>query len=189
MSRESEEAPAGSEDSARASTEGGEPRATPQPPLGPADVAAALKRHGLDNRITHFDESTFSSEDAARAIGCHVGQIAKSICMMVDGNPVLVVASGDKTVFDRKIANYYGVGRKRAKMASADQCIEIFGYAPGGVPPLGLRTPDIPVLIDENLKRWNEVHAAAGTPHDNITLTFDELVRVSNGTMLDCTKE
>jgi prolyl-tRNA editing enzyme YbaK/EbsC (Cys-tRNA(Pro) deacylase) len=156
--------------------------------LGPAEVAAALEPFGLADRIGHFDQTTFSSEDAARAIGCEVGQIAKSICLMVNGSPVLVVASGDQTVFDRKIADYYGVGRKKVKIARAEECVELFGYAPGGVPPVGLRTPDIPVIIDENLARWTEVHAAAGTAHDNFTLSFEELKRISAGTVLDCTK-
>jgi prolyl-tRNA editing enzyme YbaK/EbsC (Cys-tRNA(Pro) deacylase) len=53
---------------------------------------------------------------------------------------------------------------------------------------VGLRTPDIPVIIDENLARWTEVHAAAGTAHDNFTLSFEELKRISAGTVLDCTK-
>lgn len=159
-----------------------------QAPLGPADVAAALAPYGMSGRISHFEETTYSSADAARAIGCDIGQIAKSICLMVDGTPVLVVASGDSTVFDRKIADHFGVGRKKVRTASVEQCVELFGYAPGGVPPIGLRTPDIPVLIDERLARWSDVHAAAGTPHDNFTLSVEELVRISGGTVVDCAK-
>lgn len=157
--------------------------------LTPTDVQRELERFDPGLRVQHFEDTTFTSEDAARAIGCRLGQIAKSMCLMVAGTPLLVVASGDQQISDAKIARHVGVGRKKVKIATAGECLEVFGYPPGGVAPIGHRTPGIPILIDESLSRWPEIYAAAGTSHDNFALTFDQLKLITGGTVIDCVKE
>ncbi|QPC84772.1 YbaK/EbsC family protein [Phototrophicus methaneseepsis] len=157
-------------------------------PLTPDDVRLALDAANLGLTIRHFDDSTATSELAAEAIGCVVGQIAKSICILVDGVPILVVASGDQQVDDRKIATMFEVGRKKVKLAKPDQCIEIYGYAPGGVPPVGHRTPNIPIYLDQTLKRYETVYAAAGSPNDNFGMTIEQLETLTGGTWADVSK-
>jgi prolyl-tRNA editing enzyme YbaK/EbsC (Cys-tRNA(Pro) deacylase) len=156
--------------------------------LTPQHVQSVLNSHELGLTVIHFDDHTTTSEDAARVIGCQLGQIAKSMCLMVGGKPTLVVASGDQRIAEAKLAKHFGIGRKKIKMTSAEQCVEIFGYAPGGVPPVGHRTAGIPIVIDELLGRWDRVYAAAGTPHDNFELTFEQLRIITGGTVLDCVK-
>lgn len=157
--------------------------------FGPSHVQAILDSFDLGLSVQHFETSTFSSADAAAAIGCELGQIAKSLCLFIDGTPIVVVASGDKRIADAKLARRFGVGRKKVKIADAERCVEVFGYAPGGVSPVGHRDPKIPVFIDETLSRWNTIYAAAGTDRDNFALTFDQLVRITNGTVIDVAKE
>lgn len=155
----------------------------------PAYVQRILDRFEMGLTVEHFEDTTFTSEDAARAIGCELGQIAKSMCLMVAGSPVLVVASGDQRLSDAKLAKHFQVGRKKVKIATAEECVDIFGYPPGGVAPVGHRTEGITIIIDETLGRWREIHAAAGTSHDNFTLTFEQLKEITGGTVLDCVKE
>ena len=157
--------------------------------FGPDHVQRILDRYDLGIVVRHFDASTFSSADAAAAIGCELGQIAKSLCLMINGDPIVVVASGDQRISDAKLARYFDVGRKKVKIADATQCVEVFGYAPGGVSPVGHRTPGIPIYIDETLARWPEIHAAAGTDRDNFTLTFDQLKTITDGTVLDLVRD
>ncbi len=157
--------------------------------FGPDHVQKILDRFELGLEVRHFERTTFSSADAAAAIGCELGQIAKSMCLLIDGQPILIVASGDQKISDAKLARHFGVGRKKVKIADATQCIEIFGYAPGGVSPVGLRDDRIPVYIDRTLSRWSEIHAAAGSDQDNFTLTFDQLKIITDGTELDVVKE
>lgn len=156
--------------------------------FSPEYVQKVLDQFGLGLRVIHFEVSTFTSEDAARAIGCELGQIAKSLCLMVGGSPVVVVASGDRKMADAKLAQHFAIGRKKIKIATAEECIHYFGYPPGGVAPVGHRTSGMPVLIDESLARWPRIYAAAGTHHDNFELTFEQLVRITGGTVADCTK-
>ena len=158
-------------------------------PFGPDHVQRVLDGFDLGLEVDHYDATTFTSSDAAQAIGCELGQIAKSLCLMVGGQPFLAVVSGDQKLSDAKIARHVGIGRKKVKIATAEECLEIFGYPPGGVSPVGHRTPGIPILLDETLARWSEIHAAAGTSHDNFTLTFDQLRQMTGGAVLDCVKE
>ena len=157
--------------------------------LTPDHVQAVLDSHELGLTVLHFDDHTTTSMDAARVIGCELGQIAKSMCLMVGGAPALVVASGDRRIAEAKLAKHFGIGRKKIKIATPEQCIAVFGYAPGGVPPVAHRTADIPIIIDSTLSRWERIFAAAGTPHDNFELTFEQLCTITGGTVLDCVKE
>lgn len=157
--------------------------------LTPADVQAALDRFGFGIRIRFFEDSTATSQLAAEAVGCELGQIAKSICFLVDDKPVVVVASGDQRVDDRKLAAHFNVSRKRIKVASAEQCLRLYGYAPGGVPPLAYRTPGVISLLDESLKRYEQIFAAGGAHNAIFPLTIAQLVVVTGGTFIDCKRD
>ncbi|MEX2445061.1 MAG: YbaK/EbsC family protein [Alkalispirochaeta sp.] len=157
-------------------------------PFGPEHVRSTLARMDPTLRVEHFDVTTFTSQDAADAIGCELGQIAKSLCLFADGRPFVVVMSGDRRVSDAKLAKYFQVGRKKIKIAKHDECVRVFGYEPGGVSPVGHRTAELPILIDESLRRWDEIWAAAGSSNDNFMVTFDQLRRITDGEVVDCAK-
>ncbi|MEL6308333.1 MAG: YbaK/EbsC family protein [Chloroflexota bacterium] len=158
--------------------------------LTPNDVKVALKEHGIDSEFIVAEGSTATAEMAAEQLGCTVGQIAKSLCFVLKktGAPVLVVASGETTVDDRKLSSLLGVGRKQVRMARAEQCIELFGYAPGGVPPVGHRRDDVQIFLDEALRQYDSVYAAAGSSSVNFGITPDDLAQVTAGTWVDVAK-
>ncbi|MEL6271999.1 MAG: YbaK/EbsC family protein [Chloroflexota bacterium] len=158
-------------------------------PLGPKDVLAAIDELSLEVNMTTFTESTATSQMAADQIGCKLGQIVKSLGFMVQGEPVLVLASGDGMVDDKKLSKIYEVGRKKIKTAKPEQLIEIWGYEPGGVPPFGHRTSGFPVLVDEALQRFEVVYAAGGSHLTIFEIPLAKLVEVTGGTFADVRKE
>ncbi len=158
-------------------------------PLTPDDVQAVLDQHDTGITITFYDSSTATSQQAADNIGCALGQIVKSLAFLVDGQPVVVLASGDQRVDDRKLATLYGVGRKKVKAASADECVAHWGYAPGGVPPFGHRTAGLPVLIDESLRRYDLVYAAAGAHNAIFPIALAKLAEISGGQFADVRRD
>jgi prolyl-tRNA editing enzyme YbaK/EbsC (Cys-tRNA(Pro) deacylase) len=149
------------------------------------DVQAALDAFGLNIQIRLFENSTATSQMAADNIGCELGQIVKSLAFIVDGQPIVVLASGDQRVDDRKLAALYNVGRKKVKTATPEQCIAIYGYAPGSMPPLHYRTAGIPVHIDESLRRYTQIYAAGGAHNAIFPLTLEQLARISGGAFAD----
>jgi prolyl-tRNA editing enzyme YbaK/EbsC (Cys-tRNA(Pro) deacylase) len=156
-------------------------------PLTPDHVQHELDK--IDIQIQFFDSSTATSQQAADNIGCELGQIAKSIAFMVDGRPVLVIASGDQRVDDRKLAAIYAVSRKRVKPAKPDECVEHFGYAPGGVPPVGLRRDDIPIYLEDSLQRYEQVYGAAGAHNAIFPISLAQLIAITGATIADLKRE
>ncbi|MFQ5971258.1 MAG: YbaK/EbsC family protein [Alphaproteobacteria bacterium] len=142
-------------------------------------VQAALAAAGFDNRVTEMPASTRTAADAARACGCRVGQIAKSLIFRgrESGKAVLVIASGDNRVDEGRAGLLLGEEIERPEAAFVR---EATGFAIGGVPPIGHPRP-VTTLIDEDLLGFSEIWAAAGTPRTVFKLTPDELVRMSRG--------
>jgi prolyl-tRNA editing enzyme YbaK/EbsC (Cys-tRNA(Pro) deacylase) len=156
----------------------------------PEHVRAILDALGLQTiEIQRFAESTATSQQAADAIGCQLGQIVKSLCFMIEGQPLLVLASGDGMVDDRKLATLYSVGRKKVKTASPDECVSIFGYAPGGVAPFGHRTPNLTVYIDDALQRFAVVYAAAGAHNAIFEIPLEVLIEKAGGKVMNLRKD
>jgi len=157
-------------------------------PLTTQHVQDVLDTFDLGIKIHIYEESTATSPEAASAIGCTVAQIAKSICFVINSEPLLVVTSGDKMVDDKKIAQFKGVGRKKVKMAKPDQCIEIFGFAPGAVPPVGHRTTNIETLLDITFQQFDMIYGAGGSANAIFPITPDQLAIVTNGEWTDVIK-
>ncbi len=150
-------------------------------------VAHALEAAGVETEIIIFEDSTATSQEAADCLGVPVGAIAKSLCFMVVGEPILVIASGDTRIDDRKLGQEFGVSRKKVKIATADQVQAATGFAPGGVAPVG-HTSQLTILVDQALGRFDTVYAAAGTPHAVFEIAFKELVRVTKARVVDLTQ-
>ncbi len=146
-------------------------------------VQAALAERGFEFQVREFPESTRTSAEAAAAVGCEVGQIAKSVVFRAaeSDRPVLILASGANRVDTAKAAALLGeaVGR-----ADADFVRVRTGFSIGGVPPLGHEEPPL-VLIDRDLLAFEEVWAAAGTPNAVFALPSKDLEALTGGRVAD----
>jgi prolyl-tRNA editing enzyme YbaK/EbsC (Cys-tRNA(Pro) deacylase) len=94
---------------------------------------------------------------------------------------VLVVASGSNRVSVQKLQSLAGGPVRRA---DADLVKTATGFSIGGVPPVGLAT-DLRVLVDEDLLQYAEVWAAAGMPNAVFPIDPEQLVRITNGEVVD----
>lgn len=146
-------------------------------------VRAALLAAGYPDTIAHFPDGTRTAEDAARAVGCAVGQIAKSLVFRRRGSdrPVLVIASGANRVDETKLAGLVGATIERA---DGRWVRERTGFAIGGVAPVGHLVPPL-VFIDRALACFDRIWAAAGSPRHVFETTADALVRLTGGRLAD----
>lgn len=145
-------------------------------------VQEILDNYGLSLTVVEFSESTRTSQDAANAIGCQLGQIAKSLIFKCKESrePVCVIASGSNRVDEKKVRAHLG---EKIERADAAYVLEHTGYAIGGIPPIG-HNRTIRTLIDEDLLQYEEIWAAAGTPHAVFKLTPKDLVSLVKGDIL-----
>lgn len=148
-----------------------------------ARVQKALNDKGVDLKVVELTDSTRTADDAAQAVGCHVGQIAKSLIFRLKKSdvPLLVVTSGQNRVDTKKVAKL--VGEKLGR-ADADYVREHTGYAIGGIPPLGHLNP-IRTIMDQDLLEFDRIWAAAGTPHALFELTPEILKEITGADIQD----
>jgi prolyl-tRNA editing enzyme YbaK/EbsC (Cys-tRNA(Pro) deacylase) len=136
-----------------------------------ARLAQRLKQRGLEIEIKTLSDSARTAALAAAALNVEIGQIVKSLVFLCGGEPVLVLCAGDRRVDARRLG---------LSPAPADQVREVTGFAIGGVPPLG-HDVELSTTIDESLRRFGVVWAAAGTPHDVFAVETEALIRVIPG--------
>jgi prolyl-tRNA editing enzyme YbaK/EbsC (Cys-tRNA(Pro) deacylase) len=143
------------------------------------EVQQALNTHGLQFQVQELPDSTRTANDAAHAIGCKVGQIAKSLIFRMEesGEGLLVIASGANRVNEGTLREVLGQG---IEIAGADWVRATTGFAIGGIPPVGHKISLITIL-DEDLGEFEEIWAAAGTPHAVFRLTPTELEQITGG--------
>lgn len=137
-----------------------------------------LANKAPDLSIIEFEADTSTSVLAAQALGTEVGQIAKSMVFKTKNSDYLmVVSTGDSRVNSKAVKELAG---SKASMANAEEVLAVTGFSPGGVCPFGPKT-ELPIYLDESLKRYDLVYAAAGTSNSVLPVTFDQLQSITGG--------
>lgn len=131
--------------------------------------------------VREFPEGTRTAPDAARAVGCEVGQIVKSLVFLAGGRPVVALVSGANRLDETRLGAV--AGRPVAK-ADAETARAATGYSIGGVPPFGHAT-DLPVFMDRDLFGYNVIWAAAGRPDSVFEIQPERLRELSNAVVVD----
>ena len=142
--------------------------------------AATVLDHPVE--VRRFPEGTKTAEDAARAVGCDVAQIVKSLVFMADDRPVLALTSGANRVDPAKLASLAGAAHVRR--ASPEEARAATGFAVGGTPPFG-HPERLLAFLDEDLTHQDEVWAAAGTPDAVFRTNPSELGRTAGAEVAD----
>jgi prolyl-tRNA editing enzyme YbaK/EbsC (Cys-tRNA(Pro) deacylase) len=142
----------------------------------------AARQLGIEPGIRRFPEGTKTAEDAARAIGCDVAQIVKSLVFMADDRPVIAFTSGANRVDPAKLAGV--ADTSQARRATPEEARAATGFAVGGTPPFGHPAP-VRSFLDPALLAFQEVWAAAGTPDAVFPLTSAELQRATGAETAD----
>lgn len=145
-------------------------------------VQGVLAGLGVTCQVVELPQSTRSVAQAAQAIDCSIGQIAKSIVFRAveSDRPILVIASGRSRIAEERIA---AIVSEPVEKARPQFVREWTGFAIGGVPPVG-HEEGLLTFIDEGLLQYGKIWAAAGTPHAVFSLAPADLVRVTGGQVI-----
>lgn len=145
-------------------------------------MAAFLREAGVEARVEEFAEGTPTAEDAARAVGCALGQIVKSLVFDCDGRAIVVLVPGDRRADRAKIAE--AAGCKAAKIAGPEQVKEATGFAPGAVAPFPLPGVES-VFVDRSLLKHRVVWIGAGSERHMAAVSPPDLVRLARAEPID----
>ena len=139
-------------------------------------VASFLRRSGAEARIEEFTVATPTALDAARAAGCELAQIVKTVVFDCGGRFVVALTPGDRRADAAKVAA--AARTARAKVARSAQVVGATGFEPGAVAPFPL--PGVAsVFIDQTLLTHDKVWVGAGSTSHLATLSPAELVRLA----------
>jgi prolyl-tRNA editing enzyme YbaK/EbsC (Cys-tRNA(Pro) deacylase) len=145
-------------------------------------VSEVLRISAIAARIEEFPEGTPTARDAAKAVGCELSQIVKSLVFVCDGAFVLAMTPGDRRADDKAIAE--AVGAELIRVATADEVVHATGFAPGGVAPFPQRAIT-QTLIDRSFFAWPEVWIGAGTDRHMAVLPPADLARLTRAKPVD----
>jgi prolyl-tRNA editing enzyme YbaK/EbsC (Cys-tRNA(Pro) deacylase) len=145
-------------------------------------VRRAAADLGIPVEIRHFGATTRTAADAAREIGCDLGQIIKSLVFFAGGEPVLALCSGTDRVDEARLAGALGVGSVRR--ATPAEARAVTGFPIGGTPPFALHRA-VRTLVDPGLLRHLELWAGAGTGEAVVRIYASDLIRATGGDLVD----
>jgi prolyl-tRNA editing enzyme YbaK/EbsC (Cys-tRNA(Pro) deacylase) len=149
-------------------------------------VARFLRDAKAEGRVEEFADGTPTAEDAARAAGCALAQIVKSLVFLCDGRPVLVMVPGDRRADSAKVAA--AASCRKAKIGGAEDVVKATGFDPGAVAPFPL--PGIEnVFVDHGLLVHDVVWVGAGSARHMAALAPDDLVRLTRAQAIDAVTE
>jgi prolyl-tRNA editing enzyme YbaK/EbsC (Cys-tRNA(Pro) deacylase) len=149
-------------------------------------IQSLLQQYGLTTKVIEFKELTRTAQEAADAIGCEVGQIAKTLIFKSKNSlqSVCIIASGSNKVDEKKVEELIG---QKIEKPDADYVVTHTGFAIGGIPPFGYSL-EIKPLIDQDLMQYSTVWAAAGTPNAVFELSSQNLLHLTQGRIVDIRK-
>ena len=138
----------------------------------------SLKQFNPELKVIVLEQTARTANDAATALGCKVGAIVKSLLFKTGDSFVLCLVSGDKRCSLNKLKKITQI--KDISMASPDDVKTQTGYTIGGVSPVG-HLKKINIFVDNSLKRFDDIFAAAGHPNCVFKINFNNLIKITQG--------
>tara|TARA_B100000676_G_C18006683_1_gene804172 strand:+ start:489 stop:971 length:483 start_codon:yes stop_codon:yes gene_type:complete len=148
-------------------------------------VQEKLKEFDQNYEVIVLDSSARTAKEAAENLKTDVGSIVKSLLFRSQNNFILCLVSGDKRCSLNKLKNIKKL--KDISMANPQSVKEVTGFTIGGVSPIG-HLEKIEIYIDNNLKRFEKIYAAAGHPNCVFEIDFENLSIITKGTIEDITE-
>lgn len=149
-------------------------------------VGEYLLASRAEARVEEFPEGTPTAGDAAKAVGCDLAQIVKSLVVLADGKPAVVLVPGDRRADLAKVAAALGVARVR--VARPEEVRTATGFEPGAVAPFPLGAVEH-VLVERTLLAHDVVWVGAGSDRHMAGIRPPELQRLTRARPLDAVEQ
>jgi len=145
----------------------------------------ALNKFDNSIKIKVLEKTARTAQDASIALGCEVGAIVKSLLFRAENSFILCLVSGDKKCSLNKLKKI--TQKNDLCMASPEQVKTQTGYTIGGVSPVGLLN-NVEIFMDNTLKRFDKLYAAAGHPNCIFQIDFDKLNKITSSKVMEITE-
>lgn len=152
-----------------------------------ADLEQYCRDHHLAAEVLRLQVPTPTVQAAAQAVGCPPEQIVKSVLFLVNGSPVVAITNGLQPINRRVIAEHFQVGKKRVRLAQAQEVAHHTGYAAGALPPFGHRAV-LPTLLDHQVLAQAQVYAGGGSENALLLMAPEVIQQAVTAVLLPLTK-
>lgn len=147
-------------------------------------VKEHLSKAAPELKILELEDSSATVALAAEALGVEPDRIAKTMAFWHDDAAILILSKGSGRVDNRKFKDRF---QTKAKMLKVEEVIAQTSHPIGGVCPFGLPKP-LKIYLDENLKAFDHVYPAAGSPHSAVKIDLDHLAEITEAVWVDVCK-
>ena len=148
-------------------------------------VQKKLLEFDASYKVMVLASSARTAQEAAESLNTDVGSIVKSLLFKSENNFILCLVSGDRRCSLNKLKKIKQ--QKNISMANPQSVKEVTGFTIGGVSPVG-HLKEVEIFIDNNLKRFQNIYAAAGHPNCVYKVNFENLLKMTSGKVEDFTE-
>ena len=148
-------------------------------------VEKKLLEYDASYKVMVLTSSARTAQEAAESLNTDVGSIVKSLLFKSENNFILCLVSGDRRCSLNKLKKIKQ--QKDISMANPQSVKEVTGFTIGGVSPIG-HLKEVEIFIDNNLKRFQNIYAAAGHPNCVYKVNFENLLKMTSGKVEDFTE-
>ena len=148
-------------------------------------VQKKLLEYDASYKVMVLTSSARTAQEAAESLNTDVGSIVKSLLFKSENNFILCLVSGDRRCSLNKLKKIKQ--QKNISMANPQSVKEVTGFTIGGVSPIG-HLKEVEIFIDNNLKRFQNIYAAAGHPNCVYKVNFENLLKMTSGKVEDITE-
>ena len=148
-------------------------------------VQKKLLEYDASYKVMVLASSARTAQEAAESLNTDVGSIVKSLLFKSENNFILCLVSGDRRCSLNKLKKIKQ--QKDISMANPQSVKEVTGFTIGGVSPVG-HLKEVEIFIDNNLKRFQNIYAAAGHPNCVYKVSFENLLKMTSGKVEDFTE-
>jgi len=141
-------------------------------------VEKFIKNFDPKLEVLVLDTTARTAKDAANSLKCEVGAIVKSLLFKAENTFLICLIAGDRRCSLNKLKKI--LQKKDVSMANADEVKKNTGFSIGGVAPVA-HISNLNIFIDESLNRFPYIFAAAGHPNCVFKITYNELIKITNG--------
>jgi prolyl-tRNA editing enzyme YbaK/EbsC (Cys-tRNA(Pro) deacylase) len=144
-------------------------------------VRAFFAASAPDIEIIETERSSATVAEAAESHGVDPAQIAKTLCLRVGAEAILVVAGGMARIDNRKFKDTFGA---KGRMLGAEEVFNVTSHPVGGVCPFGLPSA-LRIYCDVSLKQFDLVVPAAGSTNSAVRIPTERLAELTKATWVD----
>ena len=148
-----------------------------------SDLERFIKEHNIQAVVIKDIGNSGSSIAAAGTLSVDIGRIAKTICLLADGEFIGVILPGDRKIDLEKLKNT--LGKNKIRLAHDDEIIAHTGFEKGGVPPISYKSK---FIVDSSLDPKEEVFCGGGSRDSILRIKVEDIIRIDSPLILDISK-